>query len=203
MKKKVTKGKEGVVNKSECIQALVINDLQSQIEQLKNEVKMLREAAGPGNQKKTVEPIVVKQLPLKDFKVTAKNLIDYVIKTAIFNQFDCLIDRHETEPIDIYQKTLDIIKIKYRYFVLEVNALKDDHYSVQVVVCNKRPIKGPDCNTIDVTDWRYDGLEYDSMEPELVIPSNLIDFDECANTIVKLDDDCVFVEDDVTEETNN
>ena len=196
MKKKTTKGKsKSVVNESECIQASIINDLQSQIEQLKNEVKMLREASNPDNQKEVVvEPIVVKQLPLENFKFTAKNLVDYVIKTLIFNQFEWITDRHETKPIDIYQKTLDIVKSKYRYFVLEINALKDDHYSVQVVACNKRPIKGPDCNTIEGTDWRYDGLEYDSMEPELVIPSELIDLDECANTIIKLDDDCVFVE---------
>ena len=203
MKKKATKAK-GVVNKSECMQALVINDLQSQIEQLKNEVKMLREAASSGNQKKTVEPIVVKQLPLKDFKFTAKNLIDYAIKTAIFNQFDMTIDRHETIPIDIYQKVLGEVKSKYPYFVLEVVEFGDDRYLVQVVACIECPSRGSDCTTTTKeTDWEYGDWGYDEIGPELILPSNLIDLDECANTIVNLDDDCVFVEADVIEETNN
>lgn len=204
MKKKATKAK-GVVNKSECMQALVINDLQSQIEQLKNEVKMLREAASPGNQKKTVEPIVVKQLPLKDFKFTAKNLIAHAIKTLIFNQFDDTAHySHETKSIDTYQKVLGEVKSKYPYFVLEVVEYGDDQYSVQVVACIERPSRGSDCATsTKETDWEYGDWGYDEIGPELILPSNLIDFDECANTIVELDEDCVFVEADVIEETNN
>lgn len=192
MKKKTTKRK-GVVNESECIQALVINDLQSQIEQLKNEVKMLREASNPNNQKKKVEPIVVKQLPLKDFKFTAKNLIDHVIKTLIFNQFDMVSERHES-----YQKALDHIKAKHPYFVLDVIEWADDHVLVQVRACKKCPSIGSSdyATTAKETDWEHDGIEVYDMEPSLVIPSNLIDLDDCANTIVKLDDDCVFVETD-------
>ena len=182
-----------------CYDQDYIDSLQKKIAELENEVKMLREAAGPGNQKKTVEPIVVKQLPLKDFKVTAKNLIDYVIKTLIFNQFDVVSESHES-----YQKALDHIKAMHPYFVLDVNEWQDDHILVQVRACKKCPsIGSSDYATAKEIDWEYNGIEVYDMEPSLAIPSNLIDLDDCANTIVKLDADCVFVEDDVIEETNN
>ena len=192
MKKKVTKKpkEKGVVNKTECLQALEISNLKTQIEQLQNEVKMLREASNQDNQKKVVDPIVVKQLPLKEFKFTAKNLIDHVIKTLIFNQFDVVSESHES-----YQKALDHIKAMHPYFVLDVAEWDDDRVLVQVRACKKCPSIGSSdyATTAKEIDWEYDGIEVYDMEPSLAIPSNLIDLDDCANTIVKIDDACEFV----------